>query len=176
MARLFHYNNAKNKRAMSAIIVTLLLVALSIGLIAIVWSVVNNLIGGKIHSSSACFGVFDKVTLNSKYTCYDSSTKKINISITIGDVNPEGVSVSISSPGPQESFTIKNETTEISGLVNYDGGSAVKLPGKNSGETYVYSWTGSGVPDSIEISPIISGSNCGASDSISPITSCYKLY
>ena len=163
-------------RGMSTIIITLLLVVLSIILVVVVWGVVNNTIHQKISSASSCFGNFDKITLNDKYTCYNSSSSKVQFSINIGDINPNGVVVSISNTEGTKTFTIKSESETIQGLTNYNGSTPTSLPGKNSGATYLYSWPFANAPDSIEISPIISGTTCSSSDSISPIANCNLFY
>lgn len=159
---------------MSAIIVTLLLVMLSIVLIGIVWTVINSMIKSKVSSASSCFGNFDKVTLNSKYTCYNSSTSHVQFSLNVGDIALDGVVVAMSNAAQSKSFEIKNTSQTIANLTTYSGITSTALPGNNSGATYLYYWPGN-PPDSIEISPVISGTTCSSSDSISPISDCNLL-
>lgn len=166
----------QNKRGISTIIVALLLVVLTIVLVAIVWTVINNLVSKNINKASSCFGNFDKVSLNAKYTCYNTSSNQVRFSLNIGDIDIDGVLISITSPGMSKSFTIKNSLQSIAGLTNYSGGAEVQLPDKNSGITYIYTWSGSDVPNSIEIAPIIKDNQCSSSDSISPIDNCNLLY
>ncbi len=165
----------KNKKGISSIIATLLLIVLTVVLIVVVWSVVNNLIKGKISQSSACFGNFDEVTLNDLYSCYDYDLKNVQISLNIGDIDVGGVLVSIASGSQTKSFTLTNELKSISNLTYYDETSPVKLPDKNSGVTYIYSWGGSDIPNSIQIAPIIEEQQCPASDSITTLDNCALL-
>ncbi|HTZ41858.1 MAG TPA: archaellin/type IV pilin N-terminal domain-containing protein [Candidatus Omnitrophota bacterium] len=162
----------KNKSGISTIIATLLLVVLTIILIAIVWVVVNNLVRGKISQSSACFGNFDKATLDSMYSCYDSNANEMHFSLNIGDISVDSVLVSISSPSRTKTVTITQTSQTIPGLSYLNGTTIVKLPDQNSGMTYIYDWNGSDVPDSIQISPTIQGQSCSVSDSITTIDNC----
>jgi flagellin-like protein len=161
-----------NRKGISGIIATLLLIVLTIVLIAVVWAVVNNLVKGKIEESSACFGNFEEVTLNDLYSCYDSSLNKMHISLNIGDIEADSVTFTVSSPSQSKSFTITDKPQSIEGVTYYDGSSMVALPGKNSGITYFYSWSGSDTPNSVQIAPKINGQQCPASDSITTIDDC----
>lgn len=163
-----------NKKGMSTIIVTLLLVMFSIVLIGVVFGFLRGTINKQMSTSGSCFGNYGQVTLNSKYSCYEnSSSSYVQFSINVGDVDIEGISVSISSVAGSHSFIINN-TKSVSGLTNYNGGTAT-LPDKNSGITYKYTWTDSNAPESIEISPIISGTICPSSSSIPSLSNCALL-
>jgi flagellin-like protein len=164
-----------NKKGISSIIATLLLIVLTIVLVVVVWSVVNNLVRGKISQTSACFGNFDEVSLNNLYSCYNSTSKSMQFSLNIGNINPEGVLVSISSESQSKSFTITSELQSIDNLTYYDKTTPVKLPGKNSGVTYLYGWDASVAPGSIQIAPLIDGQQCSVSDSITSIDDCTLL-
>ncbi len=168
------------KRGMSAVIVTLILVALSIALIAVVWTVVSNIVNGQIGQAGACYGNYDKITLNHQYSCYGASSPQyVQFSLKRGDIDLNSVIVSISGEGGSKTVTITSNATAIANLKPYGSGNnfgdPVTLPSKNAGSTYVYNWTESYAPTSIEISPVISGSNCGISDSISALSDCRLL-
>src|SRR5271157_5816029 len=122
---------SRNKRGISSIIATLLLIVLTIVLAGIVWSVVNGLVSQKISQSSACFGNFNTINLNGQYTCYNSSSNSLQFSLNIGDIAVDGVVVSISSQSQSKSITITNTPQTISNLSYYNGTTIVILPGKN---------------------------------------------
>ena len=152
---------SKNKRGISTIIATLLLVVLTIVLVAVVWTVIN---------------VYNDITLNNEYSCYNSSSNQVQFSLNIGGSSVDGALVSISGPSQSKSFTITTQTQASQGLSNYpDGSSQVILPGINSGSTYLYSWTGSSAPNSIQVAPVIGGQQCSASDSIQKLDDCSLL-
>ncbi len=166
--------DSKN-RGISSIIATLLLIVLAIVLIAIVWAVVSNLVGQKVSQSSACFGNFNTINLNGQYTCYNSTSNSIQFSLNIGDVNVDGVLVSVSSSSQSKRFTLTNTPQLIANLSYYNGTILVALPGKNSAMTYSYNWTVSGTPNAIQIAPIIKGQQCASSDSITTLDNCFLL-
>ncbi len=165
----------KNRKGISSIIATLLLIVLTIVLVVIVWTVVNGLVSSKISQSSACFGNFNTINLNGRYTCFNSSTNSIQFSLNIGDISVDGILVTISSPSQSKSITITNTPQVINNLTYFNGTASVVLPGKNSGMTYDYSWSGSDVPNSVQIAPLIKGQQCSTSDTLTTIDNCLLL-
>lgn len=172
---LISRNNKPNKRGLSTVIITLLLILLSLVAIGVVWVFVSNLINTQIETSQSCFGNFEKIKINGQYTCYErinSTRYNLRFSIGIGDVDVDSVIVSIASASTIKSYEIKNAPQIIGNLTMYPSGEIdIILPKKNEGLTY--NATGfNTIIDSITISPVIGGSSCGVSDSISEIASC----
>jgi len=169
----------ENKKAVSGVVVVVIMIALVMVTTLIVWGVVKNIVKGRLSDVESCFGIFGKVTINNRYTCYNSSSNELQFSISIGDVNVDKILVLISGGGATKSFEISSEEELITGLGPYPSGSGnVTLPGKNSGLTYIYNLTQGGfltVPDSIQLIPIIEGKQCDVSDSLSEIDSCLLL-
>lgn len=167
----------KNKKGVAPIVATILLIALVMVIVAAVWVVVNNLVKGKLEESGACFGIFEKVSLNPTYTCYNSNLNEFWFSISIDDIDVDEVLVGISAEGDSVSFKIsKTPSSEIDNLVMYPTrSSSIILPSKNAGLTYILNMTGAGFsesPSSISIAPIISGTQCSISDSMHEIDRC----
>lgn len=170
-----------NKKGISGIIVTVILIALTMAVTIIVWTVVNNLVSEKLKEAKSCFGIFEKVIINNKYTCYDYSSYEVQFSINIGEIDVDEVLVSISGEAGSKSFKISNEEKVIDRLRYYFGtyNSPVKLPGKEGGTTYVFNWTGAfspgsekKAPNQIQIAPVINEKQCEVSDSLSEISNC----
>lgn len=177
MARKLTYH----KKAVSTIIATVILVALVLVAAVSVWAVVNTLISKQSEKSEACFGNFDKVTLNGLYTCYDSVNEKLRFSISMGDIDVEKVVVGVSAEGNTYSFKITHADEDCEGcdyVYSYPvPGEDVILPGRNGGKTYVFDLTGAGVTpgygaDQIRIIPVIDGEQCDVSDIINDISNC----
>ncbi|MCK4647832.1 hypothetical protein KAT24_02795 [Candidatus Pacearchaeota archaeon] len=166
----------KNHKGLSGVITAIILIALVLAATVIVWGVVNNLIRKQMESSEACFGNYDKVTINGIYTCYDSIDDTFQFSLNIGDIEVDKVIVSVSSEGSTNSYTLTNDAQPIPGLANYSstgfGTDFIKLPGKNAGRTYIASGF-TEKPDLIKIAPIIGGQQCEVSDTISNIEVCF---
>lgn len=170
--------NKSNKKAISGVIAAVILIGLTIAIVSIVWVVVNNLVTTELEGAQSCFGVFEKVTINNQYTCYDSSSIKFQFSINIGEIELDGVLVSISGGGITKSFKITNNATTIENVLDYTGSPLIKLPEINSGLTYVYDLTAGGFsssPDKLQIAPIVNKKQCGVSDSLSDIENCFLL-
>lgn len=173
-----HYNFfLKNRKGISGIIVAIIMIGLVLVVTAIVWSAINNLISENISSSQACFGNFGKITLDRKYTCY--SDNEVRFSINIADIKVDDLLVSIASNSETKSFRLTNVETIIDGgdLKYYSREStSVKLPGENSGITYIYTWSDDeNPPNTIKIAPTLSGKQCDISDTIGGIDDCGLL-
>lgn len=179
MARKFLYNKRKNKKGLSTVVITVILIALSMAAVVLVWGFVNNLIKKQIGSSESCFGNYDKVQLNKQYTCYEDLGEgeyAIRFSLTIGDITVDKVIVSVSSASAVQSYELTNEETTITNLEDYpdDGTATVKLPNKNAGRTYRAEGFDA-VMDLVRIAPVIGENQCEVSDSLSQIESCELL-
>jgi flagellin-like protein len=163
-----------NKKGVSGVIATVMMIALVLVVVSVVWVSINNLIGEKIDESEACFGNFGKVTLEKKYTCQNVSSGEFQFSINVGDITVDSVLVSVGSVSAAKSITINGSS--ISNVKMYGGvsGGTISLPGKNSGFTYVIDLAsfGVGTPNSIKIAPIINSRQCDVSDSLATIENC----
>lgn len=163
------------KRGLSAVVAAMMMIALAIAMVAIVWTVVNNLVSDKIGSVEGCTDLMGKVEINKLYTCYDSANDVLQFSISVKDVELDGLRVSIASQGSGSSFLLNKTGVEELGsgtLVSYTGG-VPKVPGKNSGLTYNYTLSTS--PDSLHIAPIVGENQCGETDSVLEFPSCDSL-
>lgn len=169
----------KSRQGLSAVIAALLLILLALVLVGVLWTVISNLVNDKLDETASCSDAFGKVGLNDAYTCYNTSVGYgyQHFSIKLGDIDVEEVVVSISGNGMVKSFNIKTDLDTITSVGPYMGlpNTAVKLPGKNGGLTYLYDTTTegfTGVPNSITIAPVINGNQCDVSASIYDIPNC----
>lgn len=168
-----------SKKAISEVIATLLLVALTMIAVGIIWAAVNTFVKTSVSSTKACYGLNDKVTLNNLYTCYNGtySPKELWFAVDVGDVdNVQDILVSITWQGNSTSFRI-NQNNATSGLLYFNRTGPVTIPGKNRGITYIYPLPSyfTDVPDSIEIAPIVDNQLCSSVDSIEQIDNCAAL-
>ena len=164
----------KNKKAVSGIVATVIMIALVMAVAGVVWVVVTNLVSEQLEDVGSCLDVIGKVSLEQRYTCYNSSSKITQFSITIGDINVSKVVVAISGAGATKSYEIAREPTTIPGLTDYYGNSEIKLPNKNEGLTYRSSDFDS-KPDSIKLYPVVNKKQCDATDTITELSSCLLL-
>lgn len=164
-----------NKKGLSMVISAMIMIVLVIAAVGIIWTIVKNLIEGKIEETESCFGIFDKVSINNRYTCYESSSDEVQFSINIGDIDVDKILVLISGIQDSKSIEIYNGVI-YSDVKNYGSeyNTSLNLPGKNGGLTYVVK-DFSDNPNSIEISPVINKNVCGISDSLFEIDDCSSL-
>jgi len=167
------------KHGLSGIITAVIMIALVMAAAVIVWGVVNSLLKGQMEGAEACFGNYNKVTINSMYTCYEFigvNDYHVHFSLSIGDIEVDEIIVSVSSEGSTNSYTLTNEGQTINGLANYDsigfGTDSIILPGENAGKTYIADGF-TEKPDLIKIAPIIGGNQCEVSDTLSNIEVCF---
>ena len=169
----------KNQKGLSQIIATMIILILVLGAASILFSVVNNLIKDEIKSSESCFGNFGKITINKQYTCNNFDSNEIQFLINVGDVDIDGLLVSVSGNSGAKTFKITDEAINFSFVKTYNGlyGEAINLPNKNSGLTYIVNLSEMdiGSADSITIAPIINDIQCEVSDSLSGIDNCRLL-
>lgn len=165
----------KNKKGISGVITVVIMIALVMVVAVIVWVVVRNIVQGQLGGVESCFGVYDKVTINNMYTCYNPTLNEFQFSINIRGADVDSVIVSISGEGTTKSYTITNVNESISGLGPYPSGSGnVTLPEKDGGLTYIEN-TFTTKPDLVQIAPTMGGNQCEVSDSLAEIDDCASL-
>ena len=160
------------KRAMSEVVTTVLMIALVLALVGIVWGVINSMVNKELKSTEACFGNFDKVTMNEEYTCYNLTTKELYFSINVGDVNLDKIYIVIGSQGTTNNINLNLTSTDLTNVRNYPANtSGVVAPVANSGKTYIYAGLGV-APDYVRVSPVINGEKCQESYALTNIEAC----
>jgi len=168
----------KNKKGVSEVVVTVIMVGLVLSLGAVVWGITNGLIKKQTGNVESCFGLMEKVTINREYTCFDYlGNGKFRFSISIGDIDVDGVVVGISDTTETGTnyypYALTNDFQDLrtEGLAPYPSGTQVKLPVRNGGSTYIATEITS-APDLIRIAPVINGKQCDPTDTLSQIENC----
>lgn len=167
----------ENQKGISQILATMIMIVLVLAAASIVFSVVNNLVRDEIESSEACFGNFGKVTINKQYTCRDFDSNEIQFLISVGEVDINGLLVSVSGNSGAKSFKIEGKSMSFVRTYNGLYGDVINPPNENSGLTYIINLNEINIEDanSITIAPIIKGIQCEISDSLSGIDNCKLL-
>ena len=171
--------NKKNKKGISDVITTVLLIALTLVMVSVVWVVINNIVKSRLTDSGTCFETFGKISINKQYTCYNSSSKEFQFSISVGDIDLNEIIIQISGAGASSGVNLNNTSAAVQYLTSYPNrGALTSLPSKNSGRTYLFNMTAAGFtgePDSISIAPIIDGNQCDFSETLTEIDNCQSL-
>lgn len=164
-----------NKKGVSGIVATVIMIALVIAIGGVVWMVVNNLVSEQLEDAGSCFDIFEKIEINNKYTCWNSTSdaNEFLFSVKVKDIDISKLVVSISGDGTTKSYTLTPEGKSIEGLKTYpDRDDLVKMPGKNEGLTYITT-DFSNKPDFIEVSPVVGKKQCDSTDTLNEIDTCY---
>jgi len=168
----------QNKKGVSTIIASVIMIALTLVIGGVIWGVVSNLVQENLESAGSCYDVFDKVDLNPGTTCWNSSGKEVRFSINVKDLDIQEMIVSISGTGETKSYRLKKDGVEPVGKVVYWPNASITpvlIPGSNTGKTYSVFNDFTAKPDSIKVFPVIKGKQCDAADSISNMDSCLVL-
>ena len=168
----------QNKKGISGVLAAVVMIALVMVAGTIVWTVVNNMVKEKLEGSGSCINVFEKVSLNLAYTCFDDTQipPEVIFSISRRDIDIDVIVVFITGGGSTKNFRFDETGVDSSEIIEYSIDAGTSMPGKNEGKTYKY--TGDAfpaIPDSIEIAPVIGEKQCGVSDEITEIPTCSEL-
>lgn len=181
-----------NKKALSTVVATVIIILLTVAAIAIVWTFVRNMINENKNQVESCFEVesSEKVSLNGLYTCYSNTTtdpglERVQFSLNIADVEVEAVLISIMAGGESRTITLTSEGTDNDDIKYLNDPETEdeqgwwkteKLPKENAGQTYIVRYdTDATKVDSIRIAPVINGEQCGVTDQINDVADCTLL-
>jgi hypothetical protein len=151
----------KDKRGLSAVISILIIIGLTIVAGSIIWGVARSIIQERIDYSESCsLAVLDNIRINTVYTCYDNTEKKVKVMVDLGDIDVDEILIYVNYI--DESRTV-NVTQE-----------------KNSGKIHEVSLTdlfGDKVvesigPGAVRIAPIVNGQQCSIVDNFYQIPGC----
>lgn len=163
----------RGKKALSAVVIMIVLVALTMSIAGVVITLTKKTVEKKISETESCYNILDKVSINSEYVCYNSTSDSIIFAISIGDIKIDELIVAISGEETSKIFNILSAPSEIEGLsVCGSEDLLVKLPQKKAGE--MYSGDINFKPVQIKIAPIINGEACDVTDSLNNIVNCSK--
>ena len=175
-SKFFNYNFfPKNRKALSGVVMMVIMIALVMVIMAVVVTMTKKTVEKKIEQTEAC-GIdnFGKLSINSEFVCYDSTNSEFVFSINREDIDLDKLLISISSETESQTFEMRSKVDEDFGgkIVSYpDRSTKVRLPGKNSGKTYILTEFSDQVTD-IKIAPVISGKQCDVIDTLSNIVDC----
>jgi hypothetical protein len=166
------------KKGLSAIVTTLIIIALSLVAVVSVWGFVSNFVNKQIEGSTSCFGNYDKITINRRYTCYEKINENeynVIFSLNIGDIDVESITVSIISGKENKVYEITDFSQSIEGLTMYPSEETqIILPEKKASRSYKA--TGfTGEIKRMQIAPTINGNFCDISDTIESFGDCSFL-
>src|SRR3989344_6914688 len=106
----------KNKKAISPIIATTLIILMTIAAVAIIWPAIMPIIKRSAAGiSSACVGIDLTITSSGKNTCFDSANGIVNVTVSrgAGDYELKGIQFLVYSGGNSQSYLIETNMPGI---------------------------------------------------------------
>ena len=166
-----------DKRGVSGVVVTIILIGITLSAITIVWSIVSNSLNRNLGKSQSCSDLFQKISLNRDYTCFDNLSRELHFSINIGDIMVDKIIIYVTSGANSGKFELTNTPHSITNVKPFGGnyGENVTLPGKNTGTTYVLNMPRAGLnefPEEIQLVPVIDSNECPTIDAMRSIEDC----
>ncbi len=146
-----------NKKAISAVIATVLIILITVAAITIIWAAIIPLINKQLSSGTNCLDAVAQVQIVSDegYTCKNltATTKYLQLQISHGakDFTLADVQVLVSSGGVTKTLTLMNNAT-----------GTVVLPDANEAKVYTLNIADTTFltnADKVEIAPVISVGN-----------------
>ena len=160
-----------DKRGLSPLVATILLILLSIAAMVILSSAIIPFVKEKMNEAQECSEIIktaDALTIDAEdgYACYDDAGN-VNITIHRGNLEIKGIKVSIRGGGDSKIVDIENNTDGTGiGVSMLDGSATLVLPGKGGEKTYLIS-TALSLIESAVIAPIMpSGQLCKETDEV----------
>ena len=158
------------KKALSPIITTVIMIALSLALIAVIWAVVQNLVQENIGKTEACFDIFDKIEIDKKYTYHNTTSNELKFLISLKDLELDSFLIAIQGESNSKTIEILGDSTYV--YVKMSGGNyneTLAIPSSNSGKSYFVNLSDSNVDitsiDTLSIIPIIDTYQCDTATS-----------
>jgi len=150
----------KNKRGISGIVESILLVALTVAAAAILFVFVLGFVNDKLDNTKICSELQGQISVaQGQYTCFNSSGTRIMIERGQKAEEIIGFRVSLKYSGTSKVFDIKQGI--VSGVKMYNGNSNLTIPAAGGSETYVFD----NIPntESVSVAPItINDKTCDA--------------
>ncbi|NCN51478.1 hypothetical protein GW931_00500 [archaeon] len=159
------------KKGLSQIVGTVVLIMITVALVAGIWGVTNTFVTKRLGDAEACYGIFDKVTLNNEYTCFNVTSNTTLVSINLQDIDLDAIYISVNYETENDVYILTNESQVISGILPYNSGlTEVLMPPKEAGRTYVIEREDR--PTKIELAPKSKGKVCDVSDFLDNVPTC----
>ena len=132
-----------DKRAVSAIVATVLLVLIAVAAVGIIWGAIIPMINKAMEMGQACMNARLTINTDSGYTCWNASNKGILVMVARGseDFQLSGIDLVVSGGGLTKTFNVSAGQTP-DGIRMFEDTAvtptmALTLPKVNEERTYV---------------------------------------
>ncbi|MBN2880417.1 hypothetical protein JXM83_00020 [Candidatus Woesearchaeota archaeon] len=161
----------KNKSGLSQVVEATLLIALTIGIIAGVWAVVNSFVADRLDKTGSCYKILGKTSLGPSYTCYNETGNYILVNVIVGEAELESLFLAIEIDGESQVYELNNDSRIIPNIRIYNSlEDEVRMPGPESAKTYIIN--AADRPTRVQLAPRAGGTTCDVSDYLDSIATC----
>ena len=164
----------KNKKSLSEVISTVLLVLVAVVAVVIIIGFVVPFVNEQL-SKGDCIKVAGEIRLvnSPQYTCYNSSNHVMLVQVHLGDILDKIKGFSIILGGASSKAIEITNNTHVTGVTMYGAAGNLLIPGKNEEITYRIESVDV-KPDSVGLSPILNnGHSCDISDISPTVVNCF---
>jgi hypothetical protein len=139
----------RSKKAISAVVATVLIILITVAAVTIIWAAVIPLVKEKIESGAGCLEAVSQVSIIKEgYTCWDDDNDKVRIQISHGakDFELADIQILIKEGGDT---TTKRLVKDITAYTAED------LPGLNEEKVFEIPYTEGSAPTEVSIAPVV---------------------
>lgn len=148
--------NLSNKRGISAIVATVLIILITVAAVTIIWAAIIPLVSNQLERGTVCLDATSQVTLPDKgYSCTNDTGSWVQVKLGSKDVNIGDFQLVLSKGGSSSTYEVISSTVVT--LTNGSGVSSV--PGVNEEVVYIVTDTGAINASSVSIAPIVTIGN-----------------
>ena len=122
----------KHKKAISAVVATVLIILITVAAVTIIWSAIIPMIQDQLSGGTVCLDASAAVTISKAYTCIDTDDEEIKVQVSRGvggsnDFELAGLRILVSADGDTTSVTIDKDS--IDGLPPSNGEKVYTIDG-----------------------------------------------
>lgn len=127
-----------NKKAISGVVVVVMMVLITITLIAVISTFTIKFVKDNLKDES-CIKLINTLTLVQDGTCYNSAGDETSVRVRVGDTELEEIYISIGNVDDVNTYRLKEGEDGDGSILNYPAGTPIKLPSSGGGErTYKF--------------------------------------
>ena len=139
-----------NKKAISAVVATVLIILITVAAVTIIWAAIIPMINNQISGGTQCLDAVSQLQLvtDQGYTCKNAANISLQVKMGAGDVDLTDIQILVSAGGDTTSSKFS------------DGVLSGSLPDKNGQSVIVIDTTGiMGTVSEVSIAPIVAVGN-----------------
>ena len=129
----------RGKKGVSPIITTVLLLLIAVSLVVLLGSFLYPYVQNMLEKGQECFDIAGQITIDSKYTCFNSEDLKVQAAIKRGtkEIEIGGFKISAIGGGTSSVFDVKEGTVEGVTMLDGETPEKIELPERGGERTYL---------------------------------------